>query len=64
MKPQHSKSGAARGWSKVTRRAWHRVTVYEPLDVLGGALDAVGDPQTGYTGRGERELEAWMECLW
>ena len=49
---------------KVTRRAWHRVTVYESLDVLGGALDAAGDPQTGSTGRGDRELEAWMECLW
>ena len=40
----------------------HRFTVYEPLDVLGAALDAAGDPQTGYTGRGERE--PWMECLW
>ena len=40
------------------------VTVYETLSVLGGSMDAAGDAAHGYTCRGERELEAWMECLW
>ena len=37
------------------------VTVYETLSVLGGSMDAAGDAAHGYTCRGERELEAWME---
>ncbi|MGZ3311002.1 MAG: oleate hydratase, partial [Xanthobacteraceae bacterium] len=40
------------------------ITVYEDLPVLGGAMDGAGDPSTGYVCRGERELEAHMECLW
>lgn len=40
------------------------VTVYESLDVVGGSMDAAGDHTKGYTSRGERELEARMECLW
>ena len=40
------------------------ITVYEDLSVPGGAMDAVGDPSAGYVCRGERELEAHMECLW
>jgi len=39
------------------------VTIYESLPMVGGSMDAAGDP-AGYTSRGERELEAWMECLW
>ncbi len=39
------------------------VTVYESLPVLGGSMDAALDG-TMYTSRGERELEARMECLW
>ena len=40
------------------------VTVYEMDPLVGGAMDAAGDAASGYTSRGERELEARMECLW
>jgi oleate hydratase len=40
------------------------VTIYESLPVVGGAMDAAGDGERGFTSRGERELEARMECLW
>ncbi len=41
-----------------------RITLYEALDVTGGALDGAGDQQTGYTARGDREQHESMECLW
>ena len=40
------------------------VTVYEQLPVVGGSMDGAGSAEHGYVCRGERELEAWMECLW
>ncbi len=40
------------------------VTIYESLPVVGGAMDAAGDAERGFTCRGKRELEARMECLW
>ncbi len=40
------------------------VTVYEALDITGGAMDAGGDAETGYKPRGHRELHASHECLW
>jgi oleate hydratase len=40
------------------------ITVYEDLLVPGGSMDGVGDSSAGYVCRGERELEAHMECLW
>lgn len=40
------------------------VTIYETLPVMGGSMDAAGNATGGYTSRGERELEAYMECLW
>ena len=40
------------------------VTIYESLPLLGGAMDGAGDAEHGFTCRGERELEARMECLW
>lgn len=40
------------------------ITVYEKLPVAGGSMDGAGDAEHGYICRGERELEAWMECLW
>jgi len=40
------------------------ITVFEQLKVVGGSMDAAGDSARGYSCRGERELEARMECLW
>jgi oleate hydratase len=40
------------------------VTIYESLPLVGGAMDAAGDAERGFTSCGERELEARMECLW
>jgi oleate hydratase len=40
------------------------ITVYEDLPVLGGSMDGTGGASTGFVCRGERELEAHMECLW
>jgi oleate hydratase len=40
------------------------VTIYESLPLVGGSMDGAGDAEQGYTCRGERELEARMECLW
>jgi oleate hydratase len=40
------------------------ITVFEQLKVVGGSMDGAGDPDHGYTSRGERELEGRMECLW
>jgi oleate hydratase len=40
------------------------VTIYETLPLMGGSMDAAGNAKRGYTSRGERELEAYMECLW
>ena len=40
------------------------VTIYESLPDVGGSMDGAGDSERGYTCRGERELEARMECLW
>ncbi len=41
------------------------ISIYEALPVLGGSLDAGGDPQTGYTLRGGRMLTTDnFECTW
>jgi oleate hydratase len=40
------------------------VTIYETLPLMGGSMDAAGNAKNGYTSRGERELEPYMECLW
>jgi oleate hydratase len=40
------------------------VTIYETSPVVGGSMDGAGDAERGFTCRGERELEARMECLW
>lgn len=39
------------------------VTIYEKLPDVGGSMDASKNV-SGYTCRGERELEPYMECLW
>jgi oleate hydratase len=40
------------------------VTIYETLPLMGGSMDAAGNAASGFTSRGERELEPYMECLW
>jgi oleate hydratase len=40
------------------------VTIYDTLPLMGGSMDAAGNATSGYTSRGERELEPYMECLW
>ncbi|CEG55726.1 oleate hydratase [Legionella fallonii] len=40
------------------------ITIYDSLPLMGGSMDGAGDSIKGYTCRGERELEARMECLW
>ena len=40
------------------------ITVLESMKVIGGSMDGAGNAETGYTSRGERELEPQMECLW
>jgi oleate hydratase len=40
------------------------ITIYEASPLMGGSMDAAGSARHGYTSRGERELEAYMECLW
>jgi len=42
----------------------NQIHIYESLPEVGGSMDAAGDHEFGYTSRGERELEARMECLW
>ena len=39
------------------------ITILEKSSVVGGSLDAT-EGKDGYLCRGERELEAYMECLW
>jgi oleate hydratase len=41
------------------------ITIYENLSVLGGSLDAGGNPEQGYTMRGSRMLTLDIyECTW
>src|SRR5579871_4038876 len=40
------------------------ITVYEELDVLGGALDGSGHPDTGYLVRGGRMFESKYVCTY
>ncbi|QQO08466.1 oleate hydratase [Breznakiella homolactica] len=39
------------------------ITVFEELDILGGAMDGKGDAEKGYIARGGRELEEHYECM-
>ncbi|WP_165748469.1 oleate hydratase [Cellulophaga sp. Z1A5H] len=43
----------------------NNITIYESLPVLGGSLDAGGNPEDGYTLRGSRMLTLNIyECTW
>jgi len=41
-----------------------KITIFEELDLPGGALDGIREPKKGFVIRGGRELEDHMECLW
>jgi len=42
----------------------HAITILEESDRIGGALDAAGSPETGYSMRGGRMLESKYLCTW
>ncbi|GAA1947123.1 oleate hydratase [Kitasatospora viridis] len=41
-----------------------RITVLERLELPGGALDGIKEPERGFVVRGGREMENHFECLW
>lgn len=41
----------------------HNIHIYEASDILGGALDARGDPRSGYVMRGGRMFEEREGCI-
>ncbi len=41
-----------------------RITIFEELDLPGGALDGIKRPKKGFVVRGGREMEDHFECLW
>ncbi len=45
------------------RMPGENITILEKHSDVGGAMDGVKG-KSGYQNRGERELEAYMECLW
>jgi oleate hydratase len=59
-------AGLSAAISLITDAHMHagNITIYESLPTAGGSMDAAGDAEHGFTSRGERELEARMECLW
>lgn len=40
------------------------ITILEELNIPGGALDGIQEPDKGFVIRGGREMEAHFECLW
>ncbi|NDK91618.1 oleate hydratase [Gordonia desulfuricans] len=41
-----------------------KITIFEELDIPGGALDGIKEPKKGFVIRGGREMENHFECLW
>ncbi|MDO9326626.1 MAG: oleate hydratase, partial [Methanoregula sp.] len=41
-----------------------KITVFENLGILGGAMDGSGDAKNGFLVRGGREMEEHYECSW
>ncbi|MCF8610094.1 oleate hydratase [Gordonia sp. HY285] len=44
--------------------AGDKISVFEELDLPGGALDGIKEPKKGFVIRGGREMENHFECLW
>lgn len=42
----------------------NRITILERLQLPGGALDGIKEPERGFVIRGGREMEEHFECLW
>ncbi len=42
----------------------NKITILERLEIPGGALDGIDDPEKGFIIRGGREMEDHFECLW
>lgn len=42
----------------------NKITILERLEISGGALDGIDDPDKGFIIRGGREMEDHFECLW
>ncbi|MGV8967964.1 MAG: oleate hydratase [Cellulomonas sp.] len=41
-----------------------KITIVERLELAGGALDGIKEPEKGFVIRGGREMEDHFECLW
>lgn len=41
-----------------------KITIVERLELAGGALDGIKEPDKGFVIRGGREMEDHFECLW
>lgn len=41
-----------------------KIQIFEELDIAGGSMDGILNPQRGYIIRGGREMEAHFETLW
>ncbi|MCV2395751.1 oleate hydratase [Actinotalea sp. M2MS4P-6] len=41
-----------------------KITILERLELPGGALDGIKEPERGFVIRGGREMEDHFECLW
>ena len=41
-----------------------KITILEEMQIPGGAMDGIEDPEKGFVMRGGREMEANFECLW
>ncbi|WP_417494555.1 oleate hydratase [Maricaulis sp.] len=44
--------------------AGDKITILEEMQIPGGAMDGIEDPEKGFVMRGGREMEANFECLW
>lgn len=41
-----------------------KITILEEMQLPGGAMDGIKDPDKGFVMRGGREMESHFECLW
>ncbi len=46
------------------KMAGKKIQIFEELDLAGGSMDGILNPQRGYIIRGGREMEAHFETLW